>query len=95
MNDYAGFDAGNQVAYPGAVADVQLMMGEPGQFAAKAGEIPGCVSFRTEEVGAHVVVQSMDRPILLMKELRDRRADESAAARHQNALHCVEIRNSE
>ena len=61
-----------------AVADVHVVMLEAASVAAKALQVPRRVPVLAEEIAAHVVVDSVDRPAALVEERNGFGADQTA-----------------
>jgi len=62
MNNHIGFDFFNALEHIHAVSDVQLVVRETSAGFFEASLIPPCIALRTEEVGAHVVVDAVYFP---------------------------------
>lgn len=63
-----------------AVSDVEFMMMETRELRLETLLVPTGVALRAEEIGAHVVVHSVDLPAKLAEILNDFRADEAGGS---------------
>ena len=66
------------------IADVEIVMFEPGGNLAESGEIPGGIALGPEELAAHVVVNADDAAALAVKVFDGLGADQATAAGDEN-----------
>jgi hypothetical protein len=83
VDDRAGTQLPDQLGDPVPLADVELVMRETRRGALNPGERFPRIACGTEEVGAHVVVDSVDGPSRVGEMKDGLRADEAARAGHE------------
>ena len=94
MDHRLGPEPLHQLQDADSITDVEFVMGKPRILAAQALLIPARVTLGAEEVGAHVVVEAMDRPPEVVEMRNHLGADQPIRAGNEQLLRRQLIRLS-